>query len=660
MSSVVERARGAAATGDWDEAYALLEEADDAAALGGADLPLLAQVAYAAGHLDVTIDTWERAHAEAARAGDPQAAAGAAVRVAMHMLFDTALMAPVRGWIARADRLLAGVAPGGVHAWLAVARAYERLLSGDVAAARPCADRAIELGSTFDPAVAAIGRVARARCLLLEGNVRDGIALLEEAGVAMLSGELDALSTGVVYCEVVCALQAIAHYDLAEQWTQAMERWAQTNAIGSLHGRCRVHRAEILRLRGDCDGAEHEASAAFEELRPYVRRELGWPLTELGKIRLQRGDVAGAEKAFLEAHACGWDAQPGLALVHLANNEVALAAGSIRHALDHPSTVPSREHPPNTQLRRAPLLDAQIAISLAAGDLDAARTATDELERIATTFESKALAATAAVARGRVLLASSDPAGARRCFERAAQVWLEVGAPYETARARTRLADAHRAEGNDHLADLELRAARGILTRLGAAPVEIPAGNVVRREGETWCITFAGHTVRLGDLKGLHYLARVLAEPGRRFPVLELVALESGAPVAADATSDAGPMLDDRAKQAYRRRLAEIEEDLDAANARNDLGRIAQAEAEREFLLRELSRAVGLGGRDRHASSTVERARASVTRAVRQAIDRIGEQHPAFAEYLHRTVRTGVHCSYVPEAATVITATITR
>ena len=95
-----------AAVGDWHQAYDLLVEADADGLLGAGDLPLLAEVAYAAGHLDVTIEVWERAHAEGVRAGDHLAAAGAAVRVAMHLLFDTALMAPVRGWLTRAERLL--------------------------------------------------------------------------------------------------------------------------------------------------------------------------------------------------------------------------------------------------------------------------------------------------------------------------------------------------------------------------------------------------------------------------------------------------------------------------------------------------------------------------------------------------------------------------
>lgn len=292
---LLDRARDAAALGGWQEAFGLLTEADAGGLLGPADLPMLGEVAYAAGHLDVTIDAWERAHAAGVQAGDRVGAGGAAVRVAMHLLFDTALMAPVRGWLARAERLLEGQGETPAHAWFAVVRNYERMLAGDVAGARPWARLAIEIGSTCDPAACAIGRVAEARLLILDGDVRQGLALLDEAGVATVSGDLDSLSTGVVYCELVCALQGLALYDVAEEWTEAMERWSETNAIGSLHGRCRVHRAEILRLRGACNEAEHQALVACDELRPYLRRELGWPLSELGRIRLNRGDIAGAE-----------------------------------------------------------------------------------------------------------------------------------------------------------------------------------------------------------------------------------------------------------------------------------------------------------------------------------------------------------------------------
>src|SRR5262249_11372659 len=157
-------------------------------------------------------------------------------------------------------------------------RNYERMLIGDTSGARDWARRAIELGARHDPAVAAIGRVAEARSIILSGEVEPGLALLDEAGVAATSAELDPLSTGIVYGELVCALHGVAQFDLAEEWTRLMERWCTTTPIGSVPGRCRVHRGEILRLRGDLAAAEKEVLCACDELRPYLRREMGWPL----------------------------------------------------------------------------------------------------------------------------------------------------------------------------------------------------------------------------------------------------------------------------------------------------------------------------------------------------------------------------------------------
>jgi tetratricopeptide (TPR) repeat protein len=672
---LVERARQAAASGEWQQAFDLLTAADADGLLAPTDLPVLGEVAYAAGHLDVAIEAWERAHAVCMQTDDQVGAAGAAVRVALHLLFDTALMAPVRGWLGRAERLLEGRGETPAHAWFAVVRSYERMLTGDLPGARQWARQAIDVGTKHDPAACAIGRVAAARLFILDGDVQQGLALLEQAGMATVSGDLDPLSTGVVHCELVCALQGLAQYDLAEEWTEAMERWCDTNAIGSLRGRCRVHRAEILRLRGSCNEAERQALMACEELRPHLRRELGWPLYELGHIRLHKGDLAGAEEAFLAAHRGGWEPQPGLALVRLAQGDVDTAAAGIRDALERPLRVPSKERPPNSDLQRAPLLRAQVEIEIAAGDLGRARSAADELEVVAARFASKALVAGAVHARGRVRLADGDPVGAERSLSDAVRLWNEVGAPYEAARARMSLADAHTASGSEHRAILERQAAGVILEGIQAAPstapptpVEqhhpvdeqpAPSLNVFRREGDYWSVTFDGHTVHLRDLKGMGYLARLLADPGREYHVLDLVgaATASGAQIGSGQTvnlphsalGDAGELLDARAKDAYRRRLAEIDDDIEQAHALGDTDRAAQADTERDFLVRELARAFGLGGRGRPAASASERARAGVTRAIRQAMSRIGEHHPELGEHLNRTIRTGTYCAYLPD-----------
>ncbi|WP_330295134.1 transcriptional regulator [Streptomyces sp. NBC_00503] len=656
----LERARNAAARGAWSDAYAGFLAAREAGDLDLKGLAEFADVAYAAGHLDVTIETWGQLHGELSRLGEDNAAAGAAVRVAMHLLFDTALMAPVRGWLRRADLLLDPLPPlTAAHAWFAAVRTFERLLSGDLEAARDWADRAIETGSHTDPAAAAIGRVARARLVILDGDVERGLELLDDAGTAAMAGDLDALSTGVVYCELVCALQGLAQYDLAEQWTEAMERWARTNAIGSLHGRCRVHRAEILRLRGQCASAEQQVLLACEELRPYARRELGWPLTELGRIRLRRGNRAGAQEALLAAHRLGWDPEPTLSLVRLAEGDVDTAAAAIREALARPLPVPSKELPPTSELRRAPLLDAQVRIAIAGADLETARVAARELEEVAVAFESNALAASALRARGEVLLAEGDAANASVLFTDAVRAWNEVGAPYETAECRLRLADAQRALGNLRAETLEREAARTELDRITRAPEaeELqtdpgePSDSFVR-EGDYWRVVFDGLRMTARDSKGMHHLARLLAAPGREFHVLDLAAADTSDPAAAAGlgrVGDAGPLLDARAKQMYRRRLAEIEEDMEEARADNDIARQEQTELERGFLISELTRAVGLGGRDRHAGAASERARAAVTQAVRKAIGRLRDVSPPLGDHLDRTIRTGTYCVYVPD-----------
>jgi tetratricopeptide (TPR) repeat protein len=385
---------------------------------------------------------------------------------------------------------------------------------------------------------------------------------------------------------------------------------------------------------------------ACEELSPYLRREMGWPLSELGRIRLRKGDIDGAEEAFLAAHRVGWEPQPGLALVRLARGEAAAAAVAIRDALERPSRVPSKELPPNTDLQRAPLLDAQVEIEIVCGDLERARAAADELERVAVRLQSKALVAGATLARGRVRLAEGYGVEAERYCSEAARLWNEIGAPYEAALARMVLAEALRAGGSDDHAVLELQAARTILERIEVAVGAATETNVFRREGDYWLVVFDGSTVRVRDLKGIRYLAQLLAHPGREIHVLDLVAGETGQPM---ALGDAGAMLDERAKTAYRRRLAEIEDDIEQARALEDAVREAQADTERDFLVRELARAVGLGGRDRRATSASERARSGVTRAVRQGIARIGEHHPPLGQHLNQAVRTGTHCAYVPD-----------
>jgi len=189
---------------------------------------------------------------------------------------------------------------------------------------------------------------------------------------------------------------------------------------------------------------------------------------------------------------------------------------------------------------------------------------------------------------------------------------------------------------------------------------------VFRKEGEFWTIASWGQVFRLKDVRGLAYIAYLLGHPREEFHVLSLASKTGGSqdelaePVAEDQVTqsdltvgrmgDAGEMLDAQAKATYKRRTAELREQLEEARERNQFELVDQLEDEIEAIGRELSRAVGLGGRDRRAASASERARINVTRAIKVALERIAEHNPALATLLTSSIRTGTFCSYTPDS----------
>lgn len=697
-------ARTAIERGEWQVALDLLD-ARGSEASTPAGLELRAQAAYANGDFEASIDAWEQLHSLFLLVEDRTEAARAAAMIALYLMMDTGLMAPVRGWLRRAERLLEGHDEAPAHALVALVGTYERFMCGDMHAARRYAAQAIELGERLDvqPAVV-IGRVAFARTEIYAGHVQRGLDLLDEVGTLLMSGQVDPLTTGIMYCELICAAQGLGRFDLAREWTEVMEHWRHGAAVGAINGRCRVHRAELLRISGPCDLAEEEALGACDELRPWMRREFGWPLVELGTIRLRKGDLTGAEEAFVAAHGHAWSPHPGLALVRLAQGDVAAASALIADAIAHPLDIPSKERPPFGDLRLAPLLDAQAEIAAAAGDAETARRAADALRSIADTYDSRGLDAAATLASARAALAEGDPEAAIDGAGSAVATWVDIGAPFEAAVARVVLGEAHHRCGRADRARMEWQAAQEAFEAFGATgwrerverlladapsapaphalptptgaqvpppPPSPPAASAGMRpagvarstatftcDGDTRTVCFGGRTVLVRDLKGMRYLARLLAEPGREFHVLDLVAVEHGTlPVdrpdtASELDGEAGaglPVIDVQAREAYRRRLAEVDEDIEDAARMNDVGRLELAQRDRDYLVAELSHAVGLGGRHRAVGSSAERARTSVTRSLRYALRRLAEHHPTLATHLGQAVRTGTYCSYTPD-----------
>jgi class 3 adenylate cyclase/ATP/maltotriose-dependent transcriptional regulator MalT len=466
----VQRARAALSRHAWREAFDLMTEIDQAGDLGPDELEVLAQSAWWVGQQDTARESWERAYTLHARAGDKVAAANAAAQLAFNLL-GSGYPSVLNGWASRAERLLAGEPDHPVHALVAAVRGMTAFVAGDLDTAAASGRRALDIGTALDiPDLAAMGLHLEGRALLAKGQVEEGMALLDEATAAAVSGELSPQVTGRVYCSTVSACWGMADYQRAGEWTDAVERWCRRRSINGFPGLCRVHRAQIMMLRGMWREGEAQALLAVQELPAWFPLSVGHAMAAIGEIRMRGGDLDGAEEAFLRANEAGHDPNPGLALLQLARGDAGEAAATIADALHNPSQQPSMEAPPNSGLQRASLLPAQVEISLAAGDPETARTALTDLEAIAATYGSVALRAVAACARGLVELAEGRAEAAQRSLRQSADLWAKLDAPYEVARSRLALGDAYRAGGNEGRAVLEYRAALAAFDRLGAGP----------------------------------------------------------------------------------------------------------------------------------------------------------------------------------------------
>jgi hypothetical protein len=257
--------------------------------------------------------------------------------------------------------------------------------------------------------------------------------------------------------------------------------------------------------------------------------------------------------------------------------------------------------------------------------------------------------------------------------------WDEAGTHFETALERCELLGARAARVRvlrEYARALSARSgegdpgrAAGLLAEAGRlsedlgivseAPAAAVSSREARfaREGEFWTIAYDGQTMRLRDVKGLRYIAFLLAAPGSELHVLELVAAVDGAPradgFAGDGLHAAGvagldPLLDPKAKAEYRGRLEDLRAELEEARGFADDERAAGIEQEIDALVEELARAAGLGGRDRQAASPAERARVNVTKAIRTAIKMAGRESAALEEHLTASIHTGRFCSYAP------------
>jgi ATP/maltotriose-dependent transcriptional regulator MalT len=408
------------------------------------------------GRDDDHVAALERAH----RAhSDPLAAARAAWWIAINLTLRGEDRAA--GWFARARRIVEREGRECVEqGYLALARMFEHRAAGDLDAAIAAAAEAAATGERFgDVDLFALAAQDQGGMLIARGRVADGLALLDEAMVAVTAGELSPRVNGFVNCGAITGCQAAYEPRRAREWTAALTRWCEQQPdMVSFTGACLVHRAEILQLHGDWRAALDEARRARERCEAAANAAAAAEaLYRQGELHRLHGDFEAAEAAYREASRGGYEPQPGLALLRLAQGSPDTAAAAIRRLLDEASGP----------VRRAALLPAAAEILLAVGDLDGARTAGEELAALA---GGGLLGALADHAGGAVALAAGDPRTALASLRRATRAWLELDAPYEAARSRALVGEACRAVGDADTAALELDAAREVFERLGAAP----------------------------------------------------------------------------------------------------------------------------------------------------------------------------------------------
>ena len=446
----------------WAQAYELLSAADEGAGLGPADLEALARAAYMVGRDEEFVEGLERAHHDYAELGEPNAAARCAFWAGFSLL-ARGEASRANGWFGRARRL---IEEDGVdcieRGYLLIPELLEQEGRGDTEAALATASRTAEIAERFrDRDLGALAAMSQGQALIELGRREEGLRLLDENLVQAAAGRFSPVVTGIVYCSTIDFCQSVYELQRARDWTEALSLWWEEHPeMVAGTGTCLVHRAEVMEISGAWQQALEEARRARLrfELGTANRSTVGRAHYRQGELHRLRGEFDQAEAAYREAAGCGWEPQPGLALLRLAQGRDEVAAGAIRRVLGETSG-------PGERLA---LLPAAAEILVAAGELDEARAICGELNEAAERLQGGVVAALALRACGALALAAGNAGDALVSLRGSFRVWQDLDAPYEAARTRVLIGRACRALGDEDAAALESDAARAAFAELGA------------------------------------------------------------------------------------------------------------------------------------------------------------------------------------------------
>lgn len=438
--SITREASDAASRYAWREAFDLFASADAVAPLEPEQLDQMAECAWWIGKMHHCMALRERAYREYVKRDEPRNAARVALDLAQHH-GDLGEEGDAMAWLQNATRLLEPEPEGAEHGWLHLALAIVLHAQGEDDTVGEHAELASEIGGRHgDKDLFALGHAMHGISLVAGGaDAERGLAMVEEATEGAVSGELGARATGMIYCLMISVNAQLADWQSAGHWTEAATRWCDRQAINGFPGICRVHRAEILRLRGSLRDAEEEARAATVELGSFNLMFSALAFRELGEVRLKMGDLDAAEEAFRQAAEMGVTPQPGLAQAMVQRGHPAQAATGLRRILSSNGIGP---------LERAKMLPTQLEIALSMGDLETARAAADELATIAGQHPTPAMRATAAAGAAAVLLVEGRLDEAAMGADRAHALFAEIDLTYEAARSAELLGRIHHAQGD--------------------------------------------------------------------------------------------------------------------------------------------------------------------------------------------------------------------